>query len=156
MQSLRLKDMIGSTVAGVKEKLEGKIQKPSVLDPMNVRKTLGKKEGLDEMVECLLAGDLSCFIKNVDWLIAQIFTNITLSCSLGPTSVDPGDSHRLVSSGACYTYWGVPGLGGPQACSKFDSVPKSVSACQSKCTSIGATYEAAGCDGSSIWCWCRI
>ena len=118
---------------------------------------LKKNEGIDELLQCLNPAtfDLGCIAKNLDWLFNNTLNNIYLSCSLGTASVDPGDPNRHVSSGACYSWWGVPGLAQPQKCIAYPAATKAASTCTAKCAATGKSYEASGCDGLSLWCWCR-
>lgn len=117
-----------------------------------------KDEGIDELLQCLNPGtfDISCVFKNLDWLFNSALNNLYLNCNLGTEHVDPGDPDRRVSSGACLSWWGVAGLGQPQKCISFNSAAQAATTCQKKCTGQGQSYEASGCDGMSIWCWCRV
>ena len=118
---------------------------------------ISKMVGYDELLQCLNPAtfDFTCVINNIDWAINSLLNNVYLSCSLGQATPDPGDSSRLVSSGVCLSWFGLPLLGQAQKCQNFDSASKALAACKTKCDSVGKPVEQSGCDGSTIYCWCK-
>lgn len=139
--------------------LSARVTKGRVVAPsgsVNLGK-IGKSEGIGELLACLTPAtfDPACIFKNIDWLFNNALNSIYLRCQLGQSTTDPGDTGRKVSSGACDSWFGIPGLGSPQKCINFDSAAKVATACKAKCAAEGNTYEASGCDGVISWCWCR-
>jgi hypothetical protein len=118
---------------------------------------IDKKEGIDELLQCLNPStfDFPCIVKNLDWFFNNTLNSIYLQCALGTATPDPADPARKVSSGPCSSWFGLPGLAQPQKCINFDAAARASTACTTKCAADGLSYEASGCDGSTIFCWCR-
>jgi len=116
-----------------------------------------KAEGVDELLQCLSpeSFDFGCIAKNLDWLFNSALNTFYLNCALGPSSPDPGDPTRRVSSGTCSSWWGLPGVSQPQKCISYNASARSAAACAAKCATEGKPYEASGCDGTTIWCHCK-
>jgi hypothetical protein len=150
MSGITLKDRFASPPVA------GKLDKPGLIDVIK-KDNVKKNEGIDELLQCLNPAtfDLGCIITNIDWLVNNALNSLYLNCSLGTATPDPGDSGRRISSGACHSWWGIPPLAQAQKC---NTVPPAlpVTTCQNKCVEVGGTYEAAGCDLLSLWCWCRV
>ena len=124
------------------------------LDSIKGKKIINKQEGFLDAIDCLLQGNFACFIDNLDYGFNQLLNTVYLSCSFGEASPDPGDPSRLVSSGSCLSWWGIPGLGVAQKCASIPTT-KIVQACKDKCSTLAKPYEASGCDGVTPWCWCK-
>jgi hypothetical protein len=130
-------------------------KKPSITTVPKAEK-IGKNEGIDELLQCLNPAtfDIACIYENTDWLLNNALNTIYLNCALGNFSVDVSDPDRQIAHGSCNSWFGIPGIAQPQQCDRFSAV-KPATTCQTGCTAKGYTFEAAGCDGMDIWCWCR-
>lgn len=125
-----------------------------MLSKMPKGATVSTKEGWDDLLQC--GFDMECVFRNLDYIINNALNSVFLNCYLGTPITPPGEPTRRVSSGACYSWWGLPVIGQPQKCENFDSATKSTNLCKQKCQENGWQFEAAGCDGMTLWCWCQV